>query len=119
MKKKSLGISELKNSGWRETIKLFLLIISQRIPVKYKAPKVIVQSTPEVLVLHDLIKQWKTERQNLSNFIESIEERNITKKIFKHPIAGMLNIAQGISFFEEHIIHHKPQTKRLIKKVSE
>ncbi len=39
MKKKSLGIASLKNSGWLESVKLLFLIFSQRMPFKYKHPR--------------------------------------------------------------------------------
>jgi hypothetical protein len=38
MRKKSLGADTLKNAGIVEPVKLFLLQISQRLPLKYKVP---------------------------------------------------------------------------------
>lgn len=82
MKKKSLGIANLKNSSWKEAIKLLLLKISQRIPLKYKVPQIIVRSTPDVMPLQQLIEQWKKERSDLNTFIQSIEEREYSKENF-------------------------------------
>ncbi len=114
MKKKSLGIGNVGNTGPLERAKLVLLKISQRLPIKYKAPKGIQEKTPEALGKHELLKAWEEERENLSTFLNSISSGNEKRKIFKHPIAGMFNAAQGVAFLREHLLHHKPQIKRLI-----
>jgi hypothetical protein len=114
MKKKSLGIEQLNNSGLIEQVKSMLLTISQRLPFKYKAPTIVLESTPPALSLHEIVAQWSTLRTELQEFLNSIEERNIRKKIYKHPIAGRLNASQAVSFFREHIKHHLPQIKRLL-----
>lgn len=115
MKKKSLGIDQVKNSGIVESIRLWLLIVSQRIPIKYKAPKVLVQNTPEALPLNELIQQWNIVRQDLISFLEAMNEKNTKKVIYKHPLAGRLDAYQAMVFFREHIIHHTPQIDRILK----
>jgi uncharacterized damage-inducible protein DinB len=42
LKKKSLGIEQLRNSGLAEKIRYAVLEISQRLPLKFKAPKHVV-----------------------------------------------------------------------------
>ena len=52
MKKKALGIDQLKNSGLSESLRLEVLKISQRIPaLKFKAPKIVVSNTPPAFQL--------------------------------------------------------------------
>jgi hypothetical protein len=58
---------------------------------------------------------WEEERSKLQMFLTSIDEKHINKKIFKHPIAGMFNAAQGVAFLREHLIHHRPQIVKLVK----
>ena len=65
----------------------------------------------------ELLKSWEETRQELKSFLESIEEKNIHKKIFKHPIGGMLNVIQGVAFLREHLLHHKPQIIKLTKEI--
>ena len=115
MRKKSLGVDALKNSGIVEPIKLTILKVSQRLPIKYKAPKGIREMTPEAISKQELITLWDQSRLELKTFLESIEEKHINKKIFKHPIAGMFNASQGVAFLREHLLHHKPQILRLSK----
>lgn len=115
MKKKSLGVDSLKNSGVKQSMLSILLKISQRIPnLKFKAPKVIVDNTPEALPLDELISRWKKSRNDLEQFLEGIPEKHSRKLIYKHPIAGMLNAGQALKFMYEHVHHHLPQIKRLL-----
>jgi len=115
MKKKSLGIETFENSGWIESVKLLLLILSQRLPFKYKAPKSVVQHTPPDISILEIQHQWNLLRIELKEFLNSIEDKNLKKKIYKHPRAGMLDVVQAITFFREHCIHHLPQIKKLLK----
>jgi hypothetical protein len=115
MKKKSLGIDQADNSGVVESMKLGLLIVSQRIPfLKFKAPKILVQHTRQFQSAESIITQWNEVRKDLFMFLEKIENKNIRKKIYRHPIAGLLDVVQAVTFYREHIIHHSPQIKRLL-----
>jgi uncharacterized damage-inducible protein DinB len=119
MKKKSLGIETLENTGVRENFKSLLLTLSQRLPLKFKAPKGVEEQTPDVLPLPELIEKFEGQLTALKTFLETIEDKNVYKKIFKHPRVGMLNATQGINFFLEHRRHHTPQLNRLINRKSE
>jgi hypothetical protein len=114
MKKKSLGIDTAGETGWAESIKSLLLTISQHLPFRFKAPKAVLESTPPALSFESLTKEWSTLRAELIAFVETIEQKHIHKKIYKHPVAGRLNIIQALRFSREHIIHHLPQIKRLL-----
>jgi uncharacterized damage-inducible protein DinB len=114
MKKKSLGAEQLENTGIIETIKFLLLKISQRLPLRYEAPRKVVESTPSPLSYGDLIRQWEGVRAELCEFLESIPERNVRKKIFKHPRVGMLDANHAMQFLAEHLHHHRPQIQAII-----
>lgn len=115
MKKKYQGASQTGNSGIITSLKLGLLIISQRIPaLKFRAPKVVLENTPPVLPLQELTEKWTAQREDLKLFLEGMDEKNYKKLIYKHPIAGRLDARQAMVFFGEHIIHHLPQIKRLL-----
>jgi hypothetical protein len=114
MRKKSLGVQTLKNSGLIEPLKLMLLKVSQRLPLKYKVPTSIRDKTPIPPSKEELLRMWEDERSKLKTFLSSIEETHINKMIFKHPIAGMFNAAQGVAFLREHLLHHKPQMVKLL-----
>jgi hypothetical protein len=114
MKKKSLGIKEAGNSGLWEDLKFFILKISQRVPLKYKAPRVLAESEPPTLSYNEIAKAWEHERNELKTFLEHLEDADVKKKIYKHVFSGRLNVMQAVSFFREHANHHLPQIKRLL-----
>lgn len=117
MKKKMLGIDQLRNSGIAGSLRFTLLQLSQRIPnLKFRAPNVVMANTPQALPMDELISQWDALRNDLKALLESIEEKNVKKAIYKHPLAGRLDAAQATTFFCEHARHHWPQIKRLMDK---
>jgi uncharacterized damage-inducible protein DinB len=113
MKKKSLGKKDIDNAGVWEEIKFSILKISQRLPLKYKAPQVL-NEEPKALPLQEIVKQWQTVRKDFAQFADSLEGEDVKKKIYKHPFAGRLNVMHAIAFFREHANHHLPQIKRLL-----
>lgn len=115
LKKKAQGIDAVKDSGLVENVRLWLLIISQRIPLKYKAPKVMVENTPPAMPLPELVEEWSTVREELKQFLVNMEDKHVRRVIYKHPIAGRLDVRQTMIFFREHIIHHTPQIKRQLR----
>ncbi len=115
MKKKIQGIDQLKDSGVMESLRLWLLIVSQRIPVKYKAPKVVVENTPETLSLNQLTEEWTNLRKELATFLSAIDDKYARRVIYKHPMAGRFDVRQTLIFFREHIHHHRPQIERILR----
>jgi len=114
LKKKSLGVEQLRNSGLAEKIRYAVLEISQRLPLKFKAPKHLVSNTPEALAFPQLLTSWNATRQELKEFLNSITDRNVNKLIYKHPVAGRFDVSQCLMFMREHYHHHLPQIKRLL-----
>ena len=118
MKKKSLGVEQLDNSGVLEELKMLLLKFSQRVPAfRFKAPTSLVNSTPTRLQFDDLITKWDDARADLRKFLEAIPQQHVRKKIYKHHIAGRLDAAQAVCFLGEHFHHHMPQVRRILKSV--
>jgi uncharacterized damage-inducible protein DinB len=114
LKKTSLGKNYLRNSGTVESLKTFLLTVSQRLPLKYKAPSIIVEQSPVGIALPSAAEKWSGTRKELKNFLETIEDRDLLKLIYKHPVAGRLNVVQALTFMHDHFRHHLPQIYRLL-----
>lgn len=115
LKKKSLGVDNLKNSGAWESLRMQILKWSQRLPfLKYNAPKHVVANTPEAVPLEELERRWTLTRMELRQFLDTVEESNVRKLIYKHPVAGRFDIIQCLMFMGEHYRHHLPQIKRLL-----
>ena len=112
--KKIQAINEVENTGLLEELKMVVLIISQRLPFKFKAPKVVVENTKSSTSLHQLEQDWNAVRNELKIVLEKFNDDQIKRKIYKHVVAGKLNIQQTLLFFREHVIHHQQQIKRLL-----
>lgn len=115
LNKKLQGIDEVGNTGVAEELKMLVLIVSQRLPLKFKAPKVVVENTPTYKTLPEIEQAWQKTREELKATLARFRDDQLNKKIYKHPVAGRLNIKQTLRFFQEHTIHHTPQIKNLLK----
>jgi len=115
LNKKILGINEVKDSGLVEELKMMLLIVSQRLPLKFKAPKMVVDRTSGERDLNKLIAAWDSTRIELKNILDRIESHHLKRKIYRHVRVGMLNIQHTLIFMGEHVGHHIPQIKNLLK----
>jgi hypothetical protein len=115
IKKKILGVNQVENTGFTEELKMLLLVASQRLPLKFKAPKVVVEHTSKATDITKLTGAWEETRLELRNILERMEDQHLQKKIYKHVRVGMLNIQHALKFFREHVKHHMPQVKYLLK----
>jgi uncharacterized damage-inducible protein DinB len=115
LKKKIQAIETQPDTGILEELKMLALIISQRLPFKFKAPKVVVDNTPTFNNVAEIVAAWNQTRTELKALLDQFANQQLKRKIYKHPVAGKLNIVQAVRFFQEHIIHHTPQIKRLLK----
>lgn len=112
MSKKINAIHEVGNTGlWNELV-LGVFIISQRLPLKYKAPKNLGEKPPSYSSFQTLEADWNTSRESLKQFLETIPDNGIHKKIYRHPVMGRCSVVHALKFFREHIIHHHPQILR-------
>ncbi len=115
LEKKIQGIETAGDTGLVEEIKMAVLKVSQRLPLKFKAPKKLVENTPTYNSLTDLLEDWNATREELNAHLEKIKDNQIKRKIYKHVVAGKLNIVHAIVFLQEHVSHHLPQLNRLLK----
>ena len=115
LNKKILAINDVKDSGLLEQLKMILLVVSQRLPLKFKAPKIVVDQTSPETDLNKLIAAWDSTRLELKNVLERIENQHIKRKVYRHVRVGMLNIQHALKFIGEHVGHHTPQIKKLLK----
>jgi uncharacterized damage-inducible protein DinB len=116
LNKKILGASETMDSGFVEELKMVLLVISQRMPLlKFKAPKFVVERTSKETEIKKLADDWDRSRAELKNILDHLPDQYLKRKIYKHVRVGMLNIQHALKFFREHVGHHTPQIKYLLK----
>ena len=114
MQKKIQGIKDTTDSGLLEELKINLLILSQRLPgLKFKAPKVVIEQMAELQDLNSIHAEWDKVRRELKILLDNIPDELINRKIYRHALAGYLNVKHCLLFFREHIIHHRRQLRKL------
>ncbi len=118
MKKKAQDWSQSNHSGLWSEVRLKSFILSQRLPLKFKAPQVVQQNTPPAMSLQQTLAAWEAVRTDMKDFLSSIPEEHLKKFIYRHPQAGRFNARQALVVFYEHAGHHLPQIKRLLKSFS-
>jgi DNA anti-recombination protein RmuC len=112
MTKKINAIKEVGNTGLWGEIKLLVFIASQRLPFKYKAPKNLGDQPPSYADFASLEHDWNASREQLRQFLETVPDWGLNKKIYRHPVMGRCSVVHALKFFREHVIHHYPQIKR-------
>lgn len=118
MKKKAQDWSRNNRSGLWSEIRLAVFIASQRLPLKFKAPRVVQQNTPQAMSLQETLAAWEAVRRDMKNFLTSIPEAYKNRFIYRHPQAGRFNARQALVVLYEHANHHLPQITRLLKNFS-
>lgn len=118
VRKKTSSGSDFPNVPMSSHTNLLLLRLNFLLPLKFKAPPAVGDNAlPDTSTLADTMAAWKQQRQSLRVLLAGLPEGVLSKAIYKHPLAGRLNAAQMISFFDIHFTHHLSQVKRTLKAV--
>lgn len=80
--------------------------------LKWKAPGVLAPPSGKH-GLETLIHQWDDLRKGWERLLNGIDEGYLHRQVFRHPVAGRLDLLQTLSFVEHHIHHHVHQIKRI------
>ncbi len=115
MKKKAQDLSRSRNSGFGAIVRLWIFIASQRLPFKFTAPRVVVRHTPSFQSVQETIGEWNNLRQDMHYFLSNLPAGYHKRLIYKHPQAGRFDARQALVVLREHLLHHLPQIKRLLK----
>ena len=113
--KKRQGIDKAGDTGLLEELKMLVLKISQRLPLKFKTPQTVVAASQSYSSLDELIADWDATRKSFRQLLEQIKEDELKRKIYKHVAVGKLNIMHAVLFLREHVTHHLPQVNLLLK----
>ncbi len=109
-------ISKSRPDAWIRTLALKWVLYS---PFKFKSPPQInMRSDQPVLALPELKDAWKVLRADLRHILEQHEIPLRHKLPYKQPYAGRMTLNQMMVFFEDHLVHHTRQIRRIIKQVS-
>lgn len=89
------------------------LVIFLKLPLKFKAPKV-VSKVPENISLEEIKKYFDKNTTDFTKILNDLPVELEDKFIFKHPRSGLFNIDQTLNFTREHYLHHERQLDALL-----
>jgi hypothetical protein len=79
---------------------------------QYKAPATLPAPTGN-LTMEEMTKGWDEARIGLTEFLQSFPAEHFDKLVFRHPIAGPINVLHTLDFLGYHIGHHLHQIERI------
>lgn len=117
MRKKLQHFDDRKppKAGFRELIRSFALTTFLMSPFKAKSPERIA-AFPEQINYNELKITWLQTRKELDAFLEELPNEVLELALYKHPIAGRLNVSQCLNFFQSHFNRHRKQIDRIVSK---
>lgn len=106
---------ELKNTNLGTAWRMLVLRSYNYLPLKLKAPKNVgSENLPETSGFEQTAEKWLTQRQELRAFLSTLPDEIFKKEVYKHPIAGRLNLDGMLQFFEGHFDRHRKQINRIL-----
>ena len=97
---------------WHHPLRKILMIVSLRVPVKFRKPAKIPEPQTEK-DLQQLRHEWQEIQCKMQAFAEAQDEAFFTVPVLIHPFFGYLSLASTLRFFIEHIHHHCKQITRI------
>jgi hypothetical protein len=116
LKKKTQDTSQLPAAGFGSQYRLTLVRIAFVLPRAFAAPKTL-DPPNAVLSLADLENRWSKVRTETFQLLNQLPDPDLKKEIWKHAVAGKMNIRQMYAFLGMHIDRHRKQIDRTLKAV--
>ncbi|MEM8938152.1 MAG: DinB family protein [Bacteroidota bacterium] len=117
MKKKMKAGSEIPDFNVISSIRYFFIKGLLLSSLKWKAPSVVASPKGDHS-LSEIMNEWKKIRELTKSYIEDYPEDLLGKAVYKHPLAGRLDLAHAIDSFILHQRHHVHQVSRIRKKIN-
>ncbi len=118
LRKKLSTPSPMKKAGISAAFRTWFLNLSLSITfIKYKAPASVSEDKLPVVSDRDtVLQQWKTTRQELRSFLNTLPADLFDKEAYRHPRAGRMTMQQMLSFLETHFNRHLNQINRALSR---
>jgi len=107
---------ELKKAGMMTGFRHLGLKIFIKTPIKFKAPEAVSgENLPEESTFWEVVKLWKTNREEMESFLDNLPDDILDKELFKHAMAGKLTVKSMLKFHKSHFYRHRKQIRRLLE----
>lgn len=115
--KKTQDTSREKGETLKHKFCWALVQIVFKTNIKYKAPDV-VEPKAGYQSLNDLEVQWTDIRLQTRELLQKLTDEELNKTLWKHAVAGKLNLHHMAQFFGIHFYRHRKQIERALKAVN-
>ncbi len=115
MTKKMQAGDKMPNYGFANKLRMGLTKRLLNTSLRWKAPKPVANPKAD-FSFEEMKKRWESSREKTIAFVEEYPEKYLQKAVFKHPMAGRIDLVGALDSIAYHQRHHSHQIKR-IKKV--
>jgi uncharacterized damage-inducible protein DinB len=113
LQKKTQDTSKVPVAGFGSQWRFLLTQTVFFMNLKYKAPAIIIPSN-NFASIKDLELRWDKVRKETFELLTQLPEGDLKKEIWKHAVAGKMNIEQMLAFFNIHFNRHRKQIYRTL-----
>lgn len=116
LSKKILDTSKAQPEGIKGQWRWLLVQIVFTFNIKFKAPE-IVEPKLGYQSLAELESKWSHIRTKTYQVLSKLSDEEVKKELWKHALAGKLNLYHMLQFFNVHFQRHKKQINRTLAAV--
>jgi uncharacterized damage-inducible protein DinB len=117
LQKKVLDTSQEKSETFKNKWRWLLVQTVFTFDIKFKAPE-IVEPKIGYTTLADLETNWANNRSETIKVITTLTDEEVNKTLWKHAVAGKMNLHHMVQFFGVHYNRHKKQIERTLEEVT-
>lgn len=103
----------LPKSGIGAWLRSTTLQLALRSPFRFPVPEVMSDPAND-RSLPEIGDQWEKCREGLTALLKELPDSRIKVLLYRHPIAGYLNILQALNFLHAHFSRHAGQIYRIL-----
>ena len=116
LQKKVLDTSTAKEENLKVKWRWFLVKLVFAFNINFKAPQVVVP-TIGAATLAEMETRWNAIRVQIIQLLQSLKDEDANKDLWKHAIAGKMNLYHMVEFLGMHLNRHKKQIERTLQLV--
>ena len=110
IRKKIQAGTGLSRAGLKAKLRHFVLVTSLKSPIKFRAPVSSIHP-PDEANSKETIAEWRKTRLLWGDFLKEFPAELAGHEIFRHPLAGRINLYQTLDFLQQHFKHHLRQLR--------
>jgi uncharacterized damage-inducible protein DinB len=116
LEKKMQDTSAARPEGLKNKWRWLLVNMVFTFNIKFKAPE-IVKPKHEFVALAELERRWAETRSRTLAAISKLSDEELNKQLWKHAVAGKMNLYHMVEFFGIHFNRHRKQIERTLTAV--